>query len=98
MYRVLQGSLFPSPVLRAKHFDRLTPEARTEALKKWRGAGQLGQAAPERAVHAAARPEGGSACGPSAVFAMTPTACSIEQGNLFVLETALDSDCSETKT
>ncbi|XP_016062401.1 PREDICTED: probable phospholipid-transporting ATPase VD [Miniopterus natalensis] len=98
VYRVLQGSLFPSPVLRAKHFDRLTPEARTEALKKWRGAGQLGQAASERAVHAAARPEGGSTCGPSAVFAMTPSACSIEQGNLFVLETALDSDCSETKT
>ncbi|XP_032488547.1 probable phospholipid-transporting ATPase VD isoform X1 [Phocoena sinus] len=34
IYRVLQGSLFPSPILRAKHFDRLPAEDRTEALKK----------------------------------------------------------------
>uniref|UniRef100_A0A8B9W981 Phospholipid-transporting ATPase n=1 Tax=Bos mutus grunniens TaxID=30521 RepID=A0A8B9W981_BOSMU len=40
IYRVLQGSLFPSPVLRAKHLDRLPAEERIEALKKWRGLGR----------------------------------------------------------
>lgn len=43
IYRVLQGSLFPSPILRAKHFDRLPAEDRTEALKKWKGAGKMDQ-------------------------------------------------------
>ncbi|KAM6429179.1 phospholipid-transporting ATPase VD [Rhynochetos jubatus] len=35
LLRVLQGTLFPSPVLRAKHLDRLTPEEQREAIKRW---------------------------------------------------------------
>ncbi|XP_019381952.1 PREDICTED: probable phospholipid-transporting ATPase VD [Gavialis gangeticus] len=36
LFRVLQGTLFPSPVLRAKHLDRLTPEEQREAIKQWK--------------------------------------------------------------
>ncbi|XP_005309981.2 phospholipid-transporting ATPase VD isoform X6 [Chrysemys picta bellii] len=36
LFRVLQGALFPSPVLRAKHLDRLNPEEQKEAIKKWK--------------------------------------------------------------
>ncbi|XP_043369835.1 phospholipid-transporting ATPase VD isoform X3 [Dermochelys coriacea] len=36
LFRVLQGALFPSPVLRVKHLDRLTPEKQREAIKKWK--------------------------------------------------------------
>lgn len=97
IYRVLQGSLFPSPLLRAKHLDRLTPEERTEALKKWRGAGKMGQATSKCADHLAAKSERGAMSGPSVVFAMmSATSCAAEHGN--VHETALDSDCCETKT
>ncbi|XP_005853196.1 PREDICTED: probable phospholipid-transporting ATPase VD isoform X2 [Myotis brandtii] len=97
IYRVLQGSLFPSPLLRAKHLDRLTPEERTEALKKWRGAGKMGQATSKCADHSAAKSERGAMSGPSVVFAMmSATSCAAEHGNLH--ETALDSDCCETKT
>ncbi|XP_009482633.2 phospholipid-transporting ATPase VD [Pelecanus crispus] len=35
LLRVLQGTLFPSPVLRAKQLDRLTPEEQREAIKRW---------------------------------------------------------------
>ncbi|XP_059527884.1 phospholipid-transporting ATPase VD isoform X5 [Myotis daubentonii] len=97
IYRVLQGSLFPSPLLRAKHLDRLTPEERTEALKKWRGAGKMGQATSKCADHSAAKSERGAMSGPSVVFAMmSATSCAAEHGN--VHETALHSDCCETKT
>ncbi|XP_008138592.2 phospholipid-transporting ATPase VD [Eptesicus fuscus] len=97
IYRVLQGSLFPSPLLRAKHLDRLTPEERTEALKKWRGAGKMGQVMSKCADDSAAKSERGAMSGPSVVFAMmSATSCAVEQGN--VHETALDSDCCETKT
>ncbi|XP_036188936.1 probable phospholipid-transporting ATPase VD isoform X5 [Myotis myotis] len=97
IYRVLQGSLFPSPLLRAKHLDRLTPEERTAALKKWRGTGKMGQATSKCADHSAAKSERGTMSGPSVVFAMmSATSCAAEHGN--VHETALDSDCCETKT
>lgn len=97
IYRVLQGSLFPSPLLRAKHLDRLTPEERTEALKKWSGAGKTGQVRSKSADHSAAMSERGATSGPSVVFAMmSATSCTAEQGN--VQETALDSDCCETET
>ncbi|XP_074881388.1 phospholipid-transporting ATPase VD isoform X3 [Buteo buteo] len=36
LLRVLQGTLFLSPVLRAKHLDRLTPEKQREAIKRWK--------------------------------------------------------------
>ncbi|KAM9027938.1 phospholipid-transporting ATPase VD isoform 1-T2 [Ara ararauna] len=36
LLRVLQGTLFPSQVLRAKHLDRLTPKEQREAIKRWR--------------------------------------------------------------
>ncbi|XP_070253211.1 phospholipid-transporting ATPase VD isoform X2 [Myotis yumanensis] len=97
IYRVLQGSLFPSPLLRAKHLDRLTPEERTEALKKWRGAGKMGQVTSKCADHSTAKSGRGAMNGPSVVFAMmSATSCAAEHGN--VHETALDSDCCETKT
>ncbi|CAK6433193.1 unnamed protein product [Pipistrellus nathusii] len=97
IYRVLQGSLFPSPLLRAKHLDRLTPEERTEALKKWRGAGKMGQATSTCADHSAATSEGGAMSGPSVAFAMmSATSCAVEQGNEH--ETALDSDHCEMET
>ncbi|XP_065489591.1 phospholipid-transporting ATPase VD isoform X1 [Caloenas nicobarica] len=35
LLRVLQGTLFPSPVLRAKHLERLTPWEQREAIKRW---------------------------------------------------------------
>ncbi|XP_042668137.1 phospholipid-transporting ATPase VD isoform X1 [Centrocercus urophasianus] len=34
--RALQGTLFPSPVLKAKHLDKLIPEEKREAIKKWK--------------------------------------------------------------
>ncbi|XP_069313671.1 phospholipid-transporting ATPase VD [Eulemur rufifrons] len=81
-YRVLQGSLFPSPTLRAKHLDRLTPEERTEALKKWRRAGKMD---PVTSNHAG--PSGDQAgrrppSRPSAAFAVrSATSCAVEQGS-----------------
>ncbi|XP_019521312.1 PREDICTED: probable phospholipid-transporting ATPase VD isoform X2 [Hipposideros armiger] len=99
MYRVLQGSLFPSPILRAKHFDRLTSEERIEALKKWRGTGRMGQVTTKCADHSAAKSARRPMSGPSDVFAMmSATSCAVEQGNLTICETVLDSDYSETKT
>ncbi|XP_023080289.1 probable phospholipid-transporting ATPase VD isoform X3 [Piliocolobus tephrosceles] len=98
VYRVLQGSLFPSPILRAKHFDRLTPEERTEALKKWRGAGKMNQETSNYANQSAGKSGRRPMPGPSAVFAMkSATSCAIEQGNLSLCETALDHSYSETK-
>uniref|UniRef100_A0A452R688 Phospholipid-transporting ATPase n=1 Tax=Ursus americanus TaxID=9643 RepID=A0A452R688_URSAM len=97
-YRVLQGSLFPSPVRRAQHFDRLTPEERTEALKKWRGAGTMSRGPPEFADHSAAESEKTAMSGPPAAFVMmSAPSCAVEQGSLSVRETALDSDFCETK-
>ncbi|XP_031444410.1 probable phospholipid-transporting ATPase VD isoform X4 [Phasianus colchicus] len=34
--RALQGTLFPSPVLKAKHLDKLISEEKREAIKKWK--------------------------------------------------------------
>lgn len=99
MYRVLQGSLFPSPILRAKHFDRLTSEERIEALKKWRGTGRIGQETTKYADHSAAKSERRPMSGSSDVFAMTSaTSCAVEQGDLPICETVLDSDYPEAKT
>nr|XP_035149638.2 phospholipid-transporting ATPase VD isoform X1 [Callithrix jacchus]XP_035149639.2 phospholipid-transporting ATPase VD isoform X1 [Callithrix jacchus]XP_054109348.1 phospholipid-transporting ATPase VD isoform X1 [Callithrix jacchus] len=98
VYRVLQGSLFPSPILRAKHFDRLTPEERTEALKKWRGAGKMNQVTSKNANQSAGKSGRRPMPESSAVFAMkSATSCAFEQGNLSLCETALDQGCSETK-
>ncbi|XP_040094079.1 phospholipid-transporting ATPase VD isoform X1 [Oryx dammah] len=98
IYRVLQGSLFPSPILRAKHLDRLPAEERIEALKKWRGTGQMDQLTSKYADHSAVESERIPIYDPSAVFAaMSATACAVEKGNLPVCETALDLDFSETK-
>ncbi|XP_058402984.1 phospholipid-transporting ATPase VD [Diceros bicornis minor] len=98
IYRVLQGSLFPSPILRAKHFDRLTPEERIEALKKWRGTGKMGQVTFKYVDHSATKSERRPTSGSSDVFAMmSATSCAVEQENLSVHETALDSDYSDMK-
>nr|XP_036854505.1 probable phospholipid-transporting ATPase VD isoform X1 [Manis javanica] len=98
IYRILQGSLFPSPILRAKHLDRLMPKERTEALKKWRGARKMTQVTSKYADYSADKSERRPMSGPSAVFAMMPaTSCAVEQRNLSLCETALDSDYSETK-
>uniref|UniRef100_A0A8C6MMR3 Phospholipid-transporting ATPase n=1 Tax=Moschus moschiferus TaxID=68415 RepID=A0A8C6MMR3_MOSMO len=98
IYRVLQGSIFPSPILRAKHLDRLPAEERIEALKKWRGTGQTDQLTSKYADHSAVESERIPIYDPSTVFAvMSATACAVEKGDLPVCETALDSDFSETK-
>ncbi|KAF4790443.1 putative phospholipid-transporting ATPase VD [Turdus rufiventris] len=36
LIRVLQGTLFPSPVLRAKYLVRLSPEEQRKAIKRWK--------------------------------------------------------------
>uniref|UniRef100_A0A2K6EQ90 Phospholipid-transporting ATPase n=1 Tax=Propithecus coquereli TaxID=379532 RepID=A0A2K6EQ90_PROCO len=91
VYRVLQGSLFPSPILRAKHFDRLTPEERTEALKKWKGAGKMDRVTSKLAEQAADKSGRTPMSGLPAVFAMkAATSCAVERGNVSVCETALD--------
>ncbi|XP_028717242.1 probable phospholipid-transporting ATPase VD isoform X1 [Peromyscus leucopus] len=95
LYRVLQGSVFPSPVLKAKCFDRLAPEERAEALKKWRGTAKINQVASPYALQSAAG-SGGPMTGPSAALAMkSTTACAVEQENLPACETVLDLGCSE---
>ncbi|XP_029421564.1 probable phospholipid-transporting ATPase VD isoform X2 [Nannospalax galili] len=95
-YRVLQGSMFPSPILRAKHFDRLTPEERTEALKKWREAAKMNQVASKLANQSAGESGRRPQAGPSAALAMKPaTACAVEQENLSTCETVLDLSPSE---
>ncbi|XP_020014020.2 phospholipid-transporting ATPase VD isoform X2 [Castor canadensis] len=96
IYRVLQGSLFPSPILRAKHFDRLTPEERTVVLKKWRGAGKMHQVTSKCADQSAVQSGRRSMSSPSAALAMkSATSCAVEQGNVLLCETALDH--SETE-
>uniref|UniRef100_A0A8C0JQ61 Phospholipid-transporting ATPase n=1 Tax=Canis lupus dingo TaxID=286419 RepID=A0A8C0JQ61_CANLU len=98
IYRVLQGSLFPSPVLRAQHLDRLTPEERTEALKKWSRAGTTGQVTAQYTDHPAAKSEKRATPGPSAAFARMPAPPrAVERGSVSVHETALDSDFCEKK-
>ncbi|XP_029400877.1 probable phospholipid-transporting ATPase VD [Mus pahari] len=91
-YRVLQGSMFPSPVLRAKYFDRLPPEERAEALKRWRGTAKINHVASQHASQSAAK-SGRPTPGSSAVLAMkTATVRTVEQSTC---ETALDHGCSE---
>ncbi|XP_054438112.1 phospholipid-transporting ATPase VD [Pteronotus mesoamericanus] len=97
-YRVLQGSLFPSPLLRAQHFDRLTPEERIEAFKKWKGTRKMAHVTPKYADHSAAKSEGRSTCGPAVFGMMSAPSCAGEPGNSSVCETVLDSGYSETKT
>ncbi|XP_014447395.1 probable phospholipid-transporting ATPase VD [Tupaia chinensis] len=87
LYRVLQGSLFPSPILRAQHFDRLTPEARTEALKKWRLSEKMSSKPEDQAAGGSGRSPGSS---PPSAFAMTSKTCAVERGHGPVHETALD--------
>lgn len=93
-YRVLQGSLFPSMILRAKHLDRLTPEGRTEALKKWRKASELDQVTSECADKSGKTPL--SALSPELTL-KTAASCTMEQGNGPMCETAVDVGCSGTK-
>lgn len=95
LYRVLQGSVFPSPILRAKCFDRLAPEERAEALKKWAGTAKTHQKASKYATQSAAE-SGRSAPSPSAALAMKPaTACAYEPENVPTCETVLDLGYSE---
>ncbi|XP_058155052.1 LOW QUALITY PROTEIN: phospholipid-transporting ATPase VD [Dasypus novemcinctus] len=93
IYRVLQGSLFPTPILRAKHLDRLTPEGRTEALKKWNVAGKMSDVKSKFADHSTTPSGGRPVSGPSSVFAMKSAASrAAGQENLPVCETDLDPD------
>lgn len=85
VYRVLQGSVFPSPILRAKYFDRLSPEERTEALKRWRGTAKVNHVASKYASQSAAK-SGRPRPGPS-VAMKSATVCTIEQSTR---ETVLD--------
>nr|XP_033801980.1 probable phospholipid-transporting ATPase VD [Geotrypetes seraphini]XP_033801990.1 probable phospholipid-transporting ATPase VD [Geotrypetes seraphini] len=36
LYRVLQGSMFPTPLLRAQHLGKLTSEERRESIRQWK--------------------------------------------------------------
>lgn len=85
VYRVLQGSVFPSPILRAKYFDRLSPEERAEALKRWRGTAKVNHVASKYASQSAAK-SGRPRPGPS-VAMKSATVCTIEQSTR---ETVLD--------
>ncbi|XP_048220565.1 phospholipid-transporting ATPase VD isoform X2 [Perognathus longimembris pacificus] len=98
LYRVLQGSLFPSLVLRAKLLDRLTPEEKTKALKTWRGAGKMHQVTSKNADQSAGE-SGRPLSGPSAAFTMKPVTSHtvVEQGDISLCETALDAGYSETE-
>uniref|UniRef100_G3TCE5 Phospholipid-transporting ATPase n=1 Tax=Loxodonta africana TaxID=9785 RepID=G3TCE5_LOXAF len=97
MYRVFQESLFPSPILRAKHLDRLTPEEKTEALKKWKKTGKMDQAMSKYAGYSAATSGRRPMSGHSTVSAMMlATSYAIEQGNVSVCETVFDSDMPQT--
>ncbi|XP_058526126.1 phospholipid-transporting ATPase VD [Ochotona princeps] len=97
-YRVLQGSLFPSVILRAKHLDRLTPEGRTQALKKWRKASKMHQATSECADPSANKSGKTPLSALSAELTLkTATSCTVDQGNGPVCETTVDVGCSGTK-
>ncbi|KAM9237636.1 phospholipid-transporting ATPase VD isoform 3-T3 [Dugong dugon] len=97
IYRVLQGSLFPSPILRAKHLDRLTPEERTEAVKNWRETGKMDQIVSKYADYSAAKSGRRPMSGHSTVSAMmSVTSYAAEQGNVTVCETAFNSDMPQT--
>ncbi|XP_015337566.1 phospholipid-transporting ATPase VD isoform X2 [Marmota marmota marmota] len=97
-YRVLQGSLFPSPILRAKHFDRLTPEERTEALKKWRRTGKMKEVTSKYADQSAAISGRRPTSDPPVTFSMkSATSCAVEQGNISICETAVDRGYTETE-
>lgn len=94
-YRILQGSLFPSSVLRAQHLDRLTPEERAEALKKWRGAGKKNQVTSKCADQSTGKSGRRPVAGHSAALAVkSGTSCAAEQGDVPLCETALDSGYS----
>ncbi|XP_012864545.1 PREDICTED: probable phospholipid-transporting ATPase VD isoform X3 [Dipodomys ordii] len=98
LYRVLQGSLFPSPVLRAKLLDRLTPEEKTKALKKWREAAKTHQMTSKNSDQSAGESGRRSVSVPSTAFPMKPaTSCTVEQGDMSLCETALDLGHSETE-
>lgn len=87
--------MFPSPILRAKCFDRLAPEERAEALKKWAGTAKTNQVASKYAIQPAAE-SGRPVPGPSAALAMGPaTAPAIEPENIPTCETVLDLGYSE---
>lgn len=90
VYRVLQGSMFPSPILRAKCFDRLSPEERAEALKRWRGTAKVNHAASKYDSQSAAK-SGRPMLGPS-VAMKSATVCTVEQSTR---ETVLDLGYSE---
>lgn len=95
LYRVLQGSVFPSPVLRAAYLDRLAPEERAEALKKWRGTAKITQVASKYASQSAAE-SGRPRPDPSAALPMkSAAACAVEQEDFPTCETVLDVGYSE---
>ncbi|XP_075400488.1 phospholipid-transporting ATPase VD [Tenrec ecaudatus] len=97
IYRVLQGSLFPSPILRAKHLDKLSPEERTEAFKRWKEPGMMDQVAAKDADHSAAQPRKRPASGlPTVSAMMSATSRAAEKGNGSVCETAVDSEMPRT--
>lgn len=77
--------MFPSPILRAKYFDRLSPEERAEALKRWRGTAKVNHVASKYASQSAAK-SGRPRPGPS-VAMKSATVCTIEQSTR---ETVLD--------
>lgn len=87
--------MFPSPVLRAAYLDRLAPEERAEALKKWRGTAKITQVASKYASQSAAE-SGRPRPDPSAALPMkSAAACAVEQEDFPTCETVLDVGYSE---
>ncbi|GAB1289715.1 Phospholipid-transporting ATPase VD [Apodemus speciosus] len=91
VYRVLQGSLFPSPILRAKYLTDYL-RGRAEALKRWRGIAKVNHVASKYASQSAAK-SGRPTPDSSANLAMkSATVCTVEQSTS---ETVLDLGYSE---
>ncbi|XP_044535983.1 phospholipid-transporting ATPase VD [Gracilinanus agilis] len=91
IYRILQGSLFPSLILRAKHLDKLTLEERNEALKKWKEARRMSQMTAVYSAPKSTKKLGkGRNSSPSCDFAMTAASFCTEQKDSLDLKATLD--------
>uniref|UniRef100_A0A8C3KSC4 Phospholipid-transporting ATPase n=1 Tax=Calidris pygmaea TaxID=425635 RepID=A0A8C3KSC4_9CHAR len=73
LLRVLQGTLCPSPVLRAKHLDRLTPGEQREAVKRWRDDCAVNCRAEFQAASGSPRSPTGAVPGEESVASVPPT-------------------------
>ncbi|XP_067154192.1 phospholipid-transporting ATPase VD [Apteryx mantelli] len=73
LLRVLQGTLFPSPVLRAKHLDRLTSEEQREAIKRWKDDCIVNCGTEFQATSGSSSSAKGAASGEESIASVLPT-------------------------